>query len=117
MITRDQAQHFASEWIAAWNSHDLDRILAHYTDDFIMSSPRIAVVAHEPSGVLAGKAAVGAYWRKALELTPELRFELIAALVGADSIAIRYEGPRGQAIEVLFLDEEGLVHRASAHYE
>lgn len=24
---------FAHEWIAAWNAHDLERILAHYADD------------------------------------------------------------------------------------
>ncbi|HEX5049396.1 MAG TPA: nuclear transport factor 2 family protein, partial [Gammaproteobacteria bacterium] len=41
MITQDFAQTFAHEWIDAWNSHDLDRILSHYADDFVMSSPRI----------------------------------------------------------------------------
>ena len=116
MITREQADQLAAQWIAAWNSHDLERILAHYTDHFTMSSPRIAVIAGEPSGVLHGKAAVRAYWRKALDLTPTLHFELVDVLVGADSIAIHYEGPRGPAIEVLFFDEHGLVHRAAAHY-
>ena len=55
MITREQAERLASEWIAAWNDHDLERILAHYTDDFTMSSPRIAVVAHEPSAQYLGE--------------------------------------------------------------
>jgi len=116
MITREQASRFAHEWIEAWNSHDLERILAHYSDDFTMSSPRIAVVAHEPTGVLHGKAAIGRYWARALELQPQLRFKLIATFVGADSVAIHYEGPRGPAIEVLFLDDSGVVNRAAAHY-
>jgi ketosteroid isomerase-like protein len=34
MLTQTTAEAFASEWIEAWNSHDLDRILAHYSDDF-----------------------------------------------------------------------------------
>jgi len=64
------AGRFASEWIDAWNSHDLYRILAHYDDDFEMTSPVIRVLAGEPSGKLRGKAAVGAYWAKALAKGP-----------------------------------------------
>jgi hypothetical protein len=72
VITREQAQHFANEWIAAWNNHDRTRILSHYSDDFTMASPRIPAVANEPSGVLVGKQAIGAYWEKAL--APPSRF-------------------------------------------
>jgi ketosteroid isomerase-like protein len=52
------AQHFATEWIAAWNAHDLDRVLSHYANDFEMSSPYIVTFAGEPSGTLVGKPAV-----------------------------------------------------------
>ncbi len=116
MITRDFADHFAQEWIAAWNSHDLDRILSHYAEDFEMSSPYIAQIANEPSGCLQGKAAVGAYWKKALERMPDLRFEHHATLVGADSVTIYYRGARGMAAEVFFFDTDGVVLEAAAHY-
>lgn len=116
MITREHAAHFAEEWIAAWNSHDLPRILEHYRDDFVMSSPRIAVIANEASGILRGKDAVGAYWAKALTQMPDLHFTLTAFYIGADSVALHYEGVRGPAIEVFFFDEAGLVSRAAAHY-
>jgi len=43
------ALHFAEDWIASWNSHGLDRILAHYTEDFEMSSPLIVQLMGEPS--------------------------------------------------------------------
>jgi ketosteroid isomerase-like protein len=66
------AEHFAADWIGSWNAHDLRRVLSHYADDFEMSSPVIIQVAAEPSGTLRGKAAVGAYWAKALELTPNV---------------------------------------------
>ena len=116
MIDRAFAAHFAREWIDAWNSHDLERILAHYREDFVMSSPRIAIVADEPSGVLSGKPAIGAYWKKALAATPQLRFELIETFVGADCIVLRYRGARGLATEVFFFDDEGHVVRAAANY-
>jgi ketosteroid isomerase-like protein len=110
------AQHFAREWVAAWNSHDLDRILAHYEDDFEMSSPIIRTLAGEPSGKLRGKAAVGAYWTQALKKLPDLRFELVRALAGVDSVTVCYMGHRGFTTEVLHFSPSGKVRAAFAHY-
>jgi ketosteroid isomerase-like protein len=36
MLTQQQAQDFAQDWIEAWNYHDLDRILSHYDEDVIL---------------------------------------------------------------------------------
>lgn len=115
-LTREFADHFAADWIAAWNSHDLARILAHYHPDFAMSSPRIVSVAGEPSGRLRGHAAVGAYWAKALALLPDLHFTLIDCFLGADSISLYYQGARGPAVETFFFDAQGRVVNAAAHY-
>ena len=41
MIDPQWATEFAQEWIDSWNSHDLDRILSHLSDDFEMKSPLI----------------------------------------------------------------------------
>lgn len=75
------AQQFAQEWIDAWNSHDLERILGHYSDDLEMSSPVIVQIAGEATGRLTGKKAVGDYWHTALGMIPDLHFELIAVLL------------------------------------
>ncbi len=39
MISQQVAIGFANDWIESWNAHDLERILAHYSADFEMSSP------------------------------------------------------------------------------
>lgn len=117
MIEKAFAENFAADWIDAWNSHDLERILAHYADDFEMSSPVIVQIAGEPSGTLRGKVAVGDYWRKALGLIPDLRFELISVLVGVGSVTLYYKGARGRlAAEVFYFGPDGKVVRAFAHY-
>ncbi|MCL4550820.1 MAG: nuclear transport factor 2 family protein [Bacteroidetes bacterium] len=116
MIDKTFAEHFATDWIDSWNKHDLDRVLLHYTDDFEMSSPVIIKVAGEPSGSLKGKEAIGSYWAKALQLDPTLHFELVATLVGVNSITLYYKGPRGASAEVFHFNEEGKVTRAYAHY-
>lgn len=117
MISREFGERFAEEWIAAWNSHDLDRILSHYADDFTMSSPYIAQIAGVASGSLRGKAAVRAYWAAALQKMPTLRFELVQTLVGVESVTIYYRGVKGMAAEVFFFGDDQRVHRAAAHYE
>ncbi len=101
-ITRDFADRFAEEWIAAWNAHDLARVLSHYEDDFEMASPLIVEIAGEPSGVLRGKKNVGAYWEKALGLVPDLRFEKLGVFAGVRSLAIHYRNQKGRlSVETL----------------
>lgn len=117
MLTQAEAETFASEWIDAWNSHDLDRILAHYSDDFEFSSPFVVRIGGEPSGRLRGKKPVGAYWAKALALINDLRFKLVAVLWGVNTIVINYERRDGRlASEWFELDESGKVIRSAAHY-
>jgi ketosteroid isomerase-like protein len=116
MIAKDFAIHFAEDWIESWNSHDLDRILSHYTDDFEMSSPIIAQLMNEPSGTIRGKEAVRAYWGKALAQHPSLQFDLVSVFAGADSATIVYRGHRGLSAEVFWFNGEREVYRAAAHY-
>ena len=117
MVKREFAERFADEWIAAWNAHDLSRVLSHYEDDFEMASPLIVEVAGEPSGVLRGKTDVGAYWKKALERSPDLRFEKLGVFVGARGLAIHFRNQNGRlSVETFEIGERGLVTRAAAHH-
>jgi ketosteroid isomerase-like protein len=118
MIDLHQAQAFAGQWISAWNAHDLDRILSHYTDDFIMESPLALKRLPETGGVVKGKEAVRAYWKMGLELIPNLHFELHEVLVGVNSITMYYSNKATgkNTAEVLFINEEGKAYRGFAHY-
>ncbi len=117
-IGSEHALRFAQAWIDAWNAHDLDAVLSHYTDDFEMSSPFIAALTGEPSGRLKGKQQVRAYWQRAMERIPDLRFELLDVYAGAGSIAVRYKAVLGKlAVEVFVLDVHGKVRKAMAHYD
>jgi SnoaL-like protein len=116
MISKEFATKFAADWIAAWNSRDLAEVLSHYAEDFDMSSPYIARIAGEPSGTLKGKAAVRAYWAKALERMPELHFDLVETLAGVNSIVLYYRSAGGMAAEVFIFDVRGKVIKAFAHY-
>lgn len=108
---------FAAEWIAAWNSHDLERILHHYADDMTVTSPMIKVTLGTDDGTVHGKAAVREYWGAALQKIPDLHFELVECTQGFDSIALYYKSVMGKmAVEVMFFDDFGKISRVIAHY-
>src|SRR5262245_20998661 len=111
------AQEFAREWIAAWNAHDLERVLAHYATDVELSSPLAADRFPGSGGYIRGEAALRAYWEPALAANPALRFELEAGLDAVDGCTILYRNLRGQQVaESLFWNDAGLVTRAAVAY-
>jgi ketosteroid isomerase-like protein len=112
----DAALRFAGEWVAAWNAHDIERVLSHYADDFEMTSPFIVSITGEPAGRLKGKAVVRAYWQAALTRMPDLHFELETVYASMESVAIGYRSGQRRATEVFFFNEDGKVGRAVAHY-
>jgi ketosteroid isomerase-like protein len=117
MITKDFATQVAQAWIEAWNSHDLARVLSHYTDNFEMTTPFIARLMGEDRGTLVGKDSIGSYWSQALAQMPDLHFELIEVLFSVNSICIYYKSVLGlRAVEWLYFDNAGTVCKASAHY-
>lgn len=116
-INTETVQQVAHAWIDAWNRHDLEAVLSHYADDFELSSPFVVSIAEEPSGTLVGKTLVRAYWAKALQLIPDLHFELCDALTGVNSIALSYRGHRGMAVEVFWFDAQVQVIKSLSCYE
>ncbi len=111
------AEHFAEDWLSAWNAHDLERIFSHYTDDFEMTSPNIARGQFSDDGKLKGKEAISQYWGRALGPDSKLHFTLVDVLVAMRSLTIYYKNQNGRAVaEVFYFNDEGLVYRSAAHY-
>ncbi|QWG21609.1 nuclear transport factor 2 family protein [Bradyrhizobium sediminis] len=105
------------DWISAWNSRDLERVLALYAEDAEMTSDRIQALGLDCSGTLRGKANLRMYWGKALALLPNLHFDLIDLFVSPDSIVVFYQNERGGKIcEYLRLDAEGKIRQGSANH-
>ena len=105
------------EWIAAWNSRDLERVLALYAEDCEMTSDKIQALGFDSSGTLSGKAKIRTYWGKALTLLPNLQFTLIDLFVSPDSLVVFYQNERGARIcEYLRLDAEGKIAQGSANH-
>jgi hypothetical protein len=111
------ADEFSSNWLDAWNSHDVEAVLKHFTDDVVFCSPVAARLLPGSDGVITGKDDLRAYWTRALELIPDLHFELLGAYTGVGTIVINYRNQRGGLVnEVLLFDGNALVRQGHGTY-
>jgi predicted ester cyclase len=116
-VNRDEAWNLAREWVAAWNAHDLDAIMAHYEDAIESTSPVAAQLLGVADGRVVGKASLWAYFRRGLEAYPELRFELEDVLWGVKSVVLYYKNQKGtRSAEFMELSANGKVARVVANY-
>jgi hypothetical protein len=118
MLTAAEGHELAQDWIEAWNDHDLDRIITHYADDVVFSSPFIQKIGGGPSGAVVGRDALRAYFRTALDKYPTLTFRLFDVFRGIDSVTLLYESVNGLlAAETMLLNERNQVSRVLAQYD
>ena len=114
---RADAQSFATDWIEAWNSHDLARVLSHYEDDVILISPRAKLVLGVEDGAVRGKTALGDYMRAALKKIPDLKFTLDRVFSGVNSVVIEFHTSDWRhGAEFMDFGPHGHVFRVVAHY-
>jgi hypothetical protein len=116
-MTREEAWKLAEQWIAAWNAHDLDSIMAHYEDAIELTSPVAANLLGTPDGKVLGKSNLRAYFQRGLEAYPELHFRLEDVLWGVNSVVFYYKNQKGiRTAEFLELSAIGKVARVVANY-
>jgi ketosteroid isomerase-like protein len=111
-----EAQKFADRWVQDWNSHDVERILEHFRDDVVFTSP-VAQSMLGTDGVVRGKAALRDYWSFALQKVPDLHFEVLGVYAGVHTLVINYRNQLGRLVcEVLTLDAHGAVSEGHGTY-
>jgi ketosteroid isomerase-like protein len=116
-MTKDEARELANHWVDAWNSHDLDSIMAHYEDDIELTSPVVAQLLGTSDGKVVGKSTVRAYFKRGLEAYPELHFHLEDVLWGVNSLLLYYTNQKGtRTAEYMELSANGRVARVVANY-
>ena len=126
-LTVAAARAFADRWFAAFNSHDLPTILACYDASIEHSSPFIKryndAVGRGDEPSVKGLAELGAYFGRALQRNPSLRFDPAHVATGLESVILVYRRhshdtpPEGEvSAEVFFLNASGKIVRSVSHY-
>ena len=117
IVTRDDAWKLAEHWIAAWNAHDLEQIMAHYEEAIELTSPVAAQLLGTSDGKVVGIGNLRAYFQRGLEAYPELRFRLEDVLWGVNSVVLYYINHKGtRTAEFMEISAKGKVARVVANY-
>ena len=117
MIDERTALAFASEWVAAFNSGKLDRILSHYAQEVTLISPLHAEFSGG-SDTVRGIDALRDYFAAALARFPRLHFTLLEVGTGSRGLCIRYRTSIGDriALETFRLDQDRRAIEVLCHY-
>jgi ketosteroid isomerase-like protein len=110
-----EAQAFAEQWVKEWNAHEVDALVAHYTDDVVFTSP-VAARLFGGDGVLRGKEALHAYWSEGIRRIPDLRFEVLAVYVGVSTLVINYRNQAGGVVSEVLTFDGPLVREGHGTY-
>jgi ketosteroid isomerase-like protein len=118
IISQEKAREIANDWIDAWNSRDLERIVSHYSEDVEFSSPTVITRYGELSGILRGKAKIREHFKQGLEtFGPSVGFELIDVLTGVNGYTIYYRRENGATVvDTVIVNSARNGIRVNAHY-
>jgi hypothetical protein len=113
----DERAH-ATNWLMAWNAHDLAQIMSFYADDVEFVAPTVATRWNRDGGRLTGKTELRRHFERGLEFAPALVFTEEAFLLSPGGYALLYRRDNGnRALDVVELDKHGLAARVRAFYE
>ena len=108
MMSEAEIRAGIDAWIAAWNRHDLDAIMSHYSDEVEVQGPSVVERWGRPDGRLHGKQELRRHFERGLELTPDSHFELEDVLFGPEQFAMVYRKQDGvRVLEVVRANDAG----------
>jgi hypothetical protein len=113
MSARDHVDH----WLAAWNAHDLEAIMAGYSEGVEFVASTVVGRWGRPDGQLVGRAELRRHFARGLELVADLTMVEEQLLTAPDGYALLYRRENGnRALDAVELDEDGLARRVHAYY-
>lgn len=105
------------DWLEAWNSHDLDRIMQHYADCIEFTAQTVVTRWSRADGKLRGKEELRRHFSKGLALAPDIHFTLEEILLAPNGYAVLYRRENGnRVLDAVELDDSGLAIKVVAYY-
>lgn len=83
-------EDIARSWFAAFNSHQLEALLALYDDHARHFSPKLKIRQPETNGWVSGKAALRAWWQDAFDRLPGLHYEVLSLTANEHRVFMEY---------------------------
>lgn len=77
-------------WFKAFNTKDIEALLALYSDDAVHFSPKLKICKPETNGLIVGKDAMHEWWSGAFELLPSLQYVVTTLTANSERVFMEY---------------------------
>lgn len=84
------SERIGRAWMAAFNAHDVDALVALYAAHATHTSPKIRALHPETGGKLVGRDALHAWWTGSNARISGLRYEATAFTANAERVVVEY---------------------------
>ncbi|NHN26695.1 nuclear transport factor 2 family protein [Flavobacterium jejuense] len=86
----NQLQQIAIRWFEAFNTKNLENLLALYDDEAKHYSPKLKIRQPETNGIIEGKEALHKWWQDAFEKLPTLHYKVTSLTANTDRVFMEY---------------------------
>lgn len=86
----NKLQQIAVRWFDAFNTKDLEKLLALYDDEAQHFSPKLKIRQPETDGLITGKKAMRVWWQDAFDRLPTLHYKVTSLTANTDRVFMEY---------------------------
>ena len=83
-------EQIAREWLDAFNTKNLEKLLSLYDDNAEHFSPKLKIRQPETNGLIVGKNAMEIWWQEAFERLPSLKYQATSLTANQERIFMEY---------------------------
>jgi len=89
-MSPETLQSIAFRWFEAFNTKQLEKLLALYDDEAQHFSPKLKIRQPETNGLVVGKSAMRAWWQDAFDRLPSLHYKVTSLTANTDRVFMEY---------------------------
>lgn len=113
-------ENIAFKWFAAFNEHNLEKLLDLYHDKAEHYSPKLRIKHPETNGLITGKEALRSWWQDAFDQIPSLKYEVKSLTSNEYRVFMEYirkvEGEPDLNVAELLIIENGRIIASKVYH-
>ncbi len=112
--------HIAKKWLAAFNEHNLEKLLSLYDDQAEHYSPKLKIRKPETGGVIRGKDSMLEWWWDSFERLPDLIYKEESITANDERVFMEYlrivPGEENLKVAEVLEIKNGLIVRSRVYH-
>jgi ketosteroid isomerase-like protein len=109
----EKNKEIANNWLDAFNSRNLEKLLLLYQDSAQHYSPKLKQRMPHTQGLIKGKDALRGWWQDAFDRLPSLHYKLLKLTADKEQVFIEYirqvHGEEDMAVAEVLQLNSGLI--------